>query len=124
MYAVPGESTDYIVGLYQQACANAAQTIVQLDLDVVGTLPRSGEKFTLRQAMVHVIQESSRHAGHADVVRELIDGSIGEPGTIRGFLTTLGYKTTSIACKRRPLPLNSSSSRPVPGQQSACGDDV
>lgn len=77
MYAVPGESTGYIVDLYQRACANADQTIAELDLDTVGTLPRSGEKFTLRQAMVHMIQETSRHAGHADIVRELIDGVIG-----------------------------------------------
>jgi uncharacterized damage-inducible protein DinB len=77
MYAVPGETTQYIVDLYRKACANADQTIAELDLDTVGTLPRSGEKFTLRQAMMHMIQETSRHAGHADIVRELIDGSIG-----------------------------------------------
>lgn len=57
MYAAPGESTSYIVGFYKRACANADQGIVELDLEVIGTLPRSGEKFTLRQALVHVIQE-------------------------------------------------------------------
>ena len=77
MYAVPGESTDYIVGLYRQACDNADQTIAQFELDAVGTLPRSGERFTLLQAIVHVIHETSRHAGHADIVRELIDGFVG-----------------------------------------------
>lgn len=77
MYAAPGESTEYIVDLYRRACSHADQTIAELDLDIVGTLTRNEEKFTLRQALVHMIHETSRHAGHADIVRELIDGSIG-----------------------------------------------
>jgi hypothetical protein len=77
MYAVPGESTEYLVGLYRRACANADLTIAELGLDVIGTLPRSGEKLTLRQAMVHMVHETSRHAGHADIIRELIDGFVG-----------------------------------------------
>lgn len=77
MYAAIGESTEYIVDLYRRACARADQTIAEVDLDTIGTLPRNGAKFTLRQAVVHVIQETSRHAGHADIVRELIDGSVG-----------------------------------------------
>jgi hypothetical protein len=77
MYAAPGESTDYIVDLYRRACAHADRTIAELDLDTIGTVARSGEKRTLRQALVHLIHETSRHAGHADIVRELIDGSIG-----------------------------------------------
>ncbi len=77
MYAVPGESTAYIVDLYRRACAHADRTIADLGLDVIGTVPHSGGKLTLRQALVHAIQETSRHAGHADIVRELIDGSIG-----------------------------------------------
>jgi hypothetical protein len=77
MYAAPGESTEYIVDLYRRACAHSDQTIAELDLDVIGTVPHSGGKLTLRQALVHTIHETSRHAGHADIVRELIDGSIG-----------------------------------------------
>ncbi|MEQ4209658.1 DinB family protein [Actinopolymorpha sp. B9G3] len=76
MYAAPGESTEYIVDLYRRACAHADQTIAELDLDDIGTIP-DGETLTLRQALVHTIHETSRHAGHADIVRELIDGSIG-----------------------------------------------
>lgn len=77
MYAAPGESTEYIVDLYRRACAHADQTIAELDLDDIGTVTHSGDKITLRQALVHMIHETSRHAGHADIVRELIDGSIG-----------------------------------------------
>lgn len=77
MYAAPGESTEYIVDLYRRACTHSDQTIAELDLDDIGTVPHSGGKITLRQALVGRIQEASRHAGHADIVRELIDGSIG-----------------------------------------------
>lgn len=77
MYAKPDESTEYIVDLYRRACAHADQTIAELDLDAVGTVLHNGEVITLRQAMVNEIHETSRHAGHADIVRELIDGSIG-----------------------------------------------
>ncbi len=77
MYAAPGESTDYLLDLYRRACAHADRTIDELDLDDVGTMPHSGLVLTLRQAIVYTILETGRHAGHADVVRELIDGSIG-----------------------------------------------
>jgi hypothetical protein len=82
MYAAPDESTEYIVALYRRACAHADQTIAELDLDVIGTVPHAPEdapdkQITLRQALVHEIHETSRHAGHADIIRELIDGSIG-----------------------------------------------
>jgi hypothetical protein len=76
MYAAPGESTEYLVDLFRRACAHADQTIAELDLDAIGT-DHGGAKITLRQALVHTIHEISRHAGHADIVRELIDGSIG-----------------------------------------------
>lgn len=77
MYAAPDESTEYIVDLYRRACAHADQTITEVDLDEVGTVPHNGDTLTLRQAIVHTILETGHHAGHADIVRELIDGSIG-----------------------------------------------
>jgi uncharacterized damage-inducible protein DinB len=80
MYATPAESTAYIVDLYRRACAHADETIAERDLDDTGTVPHTGESITLRQALVHMILETGHHAGHADIVRELIDGSIGERG--------------------------------------------
>lgn len=47
-------------------------------LDNVGKHPRSGEQFTLRWVLVHMIEEYSRHNGHADLIREAIDGEAGE----------------------------------------------
>ncbi|NYH88655.1 DUF664 domain-containing protein [Actinopolymorpha rutila] len=87
MYAVPGESTEYIVDLYRRSCAHADQTITELSLDDIGAVPHSGEKLTLRQALVHTILETGHHAGHADIVRELIDGSIGGRGDMDRIYT-------------------------------------
>ena len=54
-------------------------TIEALDLDAVGHVPWWGERseVTLHQILVHMIAETNRHAGHADIVRELIDGTAG-----------------------------------------------
>ncbi|TFV65201.1 UNVERIFIED_ORG: DinB family protein [Bacillus sp. AZ43] len=46
-------------------------------LDVVGVDRRSGDEYSLRRVMVHVVQEYARHNGHADLLRERIDGATG-----------------------------------------------
>jgi len=46
-------------------------------LDVTGTDRRTGEEYSLRRVMVHLIQEYARHNGHADLIREAIDGATG-----------------------------------------------
>ena len=46
-------------------------------LDVTGVDRRSGTEFSLRRVMLHVLQEYARHNGHADLVRERIDGVTG-----------------------------------------------
>ena len=47
------------------------------DLDIKGTDPTSMHP-TLRAVLVHLIEEYARHNGHADLLRELIDGRIGQ----------------------------------------------
>jgi uncharacterized damage-inducible protein DinB len=49
-----------------------------LDAESARTSPRTGETFTLRWILVHMIEEYSRHNGHADLIRESIDGQTGE----------------------------------------------
>ena len=80
MWATADESRDQIVGLYYRAWAHSDATIGTLALDAIGQVPWwPGErsKVTLHQILVHVIAETNRHAGHADIVRELIDGAVG-----------------------------------------------
>jgi hypothetical protein len=80
MWATPEESRDDIVALYRRAWKHADATIAALELDATGTVPwwpAERGLVTLHLVMIHVISETHRHAGHADIVRELIDGSVG-----------------------------------------------
>jgi hypothetical protein len=84
MWATADESREHIVGLYHSAWAHADATIEALDLATTGHVswwPPERREPPLRLVMIHMIAEVERHAGHADIVRELIDGSIGtRPG--------------------------------------------
>jgi len=80
MWATPGQSRDEIVGLYRRAWAHTDATIGALGLDASGYVPwwpEGRREVTLHQILVHVVAETDRHAGHADIVRELIDGAAG-----------------------------------------------
>ena len=80
MYAAIDESRDDILSLYQRANAHADATIEALDLDAEGRVPWWGDDanpVTLHWILIHMATETHRHAGHADVVRELIDGAVG-----------------------------------------------
>jgi uncharacterized damage-inducible protein DinB len=80
MWATPAESRDEIVGLYHRAWAHADATIEALPLDGLGRVawwPDERAEVTLHLILVHMIAETNRHAGHADIVRELIDGNVG-----------------------------------------------
>jgi uncharacterized damage-inducible protein DinB len=80
MWATPDESRDYLVSLYRRAWAHADATIDSLPLDAVGHVPwwpEERREVTLHRILVHMIAETHRHAGHADIVRELIDGVVG-----------------------------------------------
>jgi uncharacterized damage-inducible protein DinB len=80
MWATPEESREQIIGLYHRACAHADATIDQLPLDAPGSVgwwPEDRREVTLHRILVHVIAETNRHAGHADIVRELVDGAVG-----------------------------------------------
>jgi len=79
-WATADESRDQIVGIYRRAWAHADETIQALGLDAVGHVPwwpADRTEVTLHQILVHVVAETNRHAGHADLVRELIDGAAG-----------------------------------------------
>jgi uncharacterized damage-inducible protein DinB len=73
----PHETTADILGFYARARAAADQVIDQLDLDTAGTAWYGGA-VTLRWVLIHMIEETARHAGHLDILRELIDGSAGD----------------------------------------------
>src|SRR5262249_50395158 len=79
MWATPDQSREAIVGLYRRAWQHADETIAELPLDAPGRVPWWGENgaVTLHHILVHMTAETQRHAGHADIVRELVDGATG-----------------------------------------------
>jgi uncharacterized damage-inducible protein DinB len=72
----PHESTDDIVAFYGRARAAADDVIRELDVESEGTA-WFGDTVTMRWVLIHMIEETARHAGHMDIVRELIDGATG-----------------------------------------------
>ncbi|MFF0340295.1 DinB family protein [Kribbella sp. NPDC004875] len=82
VWVTADETRADIVDLYRRVWTHADATIEELPLDAPGQVPwwRKPET-TLHGMLVHVLAETSRHAGHADIVREQIDGAAGmSPG--------------------------------------------
>lgn len=80
MWATAAESRAQIVAFYRRVWTNSDATIAALPLDAPGRVrhwPPERAAVTLHQILLHVIAETHRHAGHADIVRELIDGAAG-----------------------------------------------
>jgi len=76
-WAAEHESKADIVGLYHRVWAHSDATIDALGLDASGYVPWWQEQTQLFNVMVHCLSETTRHAGHADILRELLDGSVG-----------------------------------------------
>jgi uncharacterized damage-inducible protein DinB len=80
MWATAEESREQIIGLYRRIWAHSDATIDALALDAIGHVPwwpPDRNEVTLHRILVHMVAETERHAGHADIVRELIDGAVG-----------------------------------------------
>jgi hypothetical protein len=78
MWAAADESRAEIVDHYRRAGERSDATIAALDLDAPGSVPWwPSPDVTLFNILVHVLAETSRHAGHADILREQLDGAVG-----------------------------------------------
>lgn len=79
-FATPTESAADLIALYRRVWTFADGTIDALDLGATGRVPwwpSDRNEVTLGRIMVHVLADLTRHVGHADIVREGIDGAIG-----------------------------------------------
>ncbi len=80
MWATAEESREDVIGLYRRVWAHSDVTIDTRPLDAPGQVawwPPERRDVTLHRVLMHVIAEVHRHAGHADILRELIDGAAG-----------------------------------------------
>jgi uncharacterized damage-inducible protein DinB len=71
----PGQTAE-VVDQYLRTCERARAVVAAGELDDVVTTP-SGAQANLRAILLHLIQETARHNGHADIIREAIDGTTG-----------------------------------------------
>ena len=78
LWVTPDETRDQILGFYRRAQEHADATIDELPLDAPGHVPwwprPDVQLFTI---VVHVLTDTTRHAGHADILREQLDGRTG-----------------------------------------------
>jgi hypothetical protein len=109
MWARPDESSEYITGLYRRACAHADGVIAALGLAAPGSVrhwPADRRDTTLGVLLIRMVAETAQHAGHADIVRELIDGKGGldqdgfDAATWREYITQVQTAAAAFADER------------------------
>ena len=68
---------DEVIRLYEEQAAATLEEFAEVDLDMrmLGTL--SKHPLTARWILQHLIEETARHNGHLDILREMADGSVG-----------------------------------------------
>ena len=77
MWATADESSEDLIALYRRACEHGDKTIAELDLDAPASVahwPEERRNTTLGVLLIRMVSETAQHAGHADIIRELIDG--------------------------------------------------
>lgn len=70
------DTADSLIAFYRQECSTSREIVAARSLEDIVT-GRRGD-VSLRWIIVHMIEETARHAGHADIIREMIDGSVGD----------------------------------------------
>jgi uncharacterized damage-inducible protein DinB len=68
---------EQLIAEYEAECQRGRDLVAKLELDATGTTAK-GEPVNVRWILIHMIEETGRHAGHLDLLRELLDGSTGE----------------------------------------------
>lgn len=111
MWATPDESSEYLIGLYERACAHGDQTIADLHLQTSGWVahwPEDRRDTTLGVLLIRMVAETAQHAGHADIIRELIDGragpdhdAVGNEAWWREYVAAIQAAADSFAAARQ-----------------------
>ena len=81
MWATAEESREWVLDLYRRSWAHGDESVRTLGLDAPATVPwwpEERRQTTLGYLLVHMLAETAHHAGHADIIREAIDGRGGK----------------------------------------------
>ena len=73
------ETLEGLLAAYEETARETERVLQDLDLNTAHRLPEapwfeSGASWTVRRVLLHLIAETSQHAGHADIIRETLDG--------------------------------------------------
>lgn len=73
---VTGDAAEDLA-VWRAECQRSREIVAAASLDTTGTKRRTGEPFSLRWLLIYLTAEYARHSGHADLLRERVDGAIG-----------------------------------------------
>ena len=76
----PGDTVESVLARYEDVATRTDELVRTLDLDASYPLPEApwfeaGKSWSVRRAALHIIGETAQHSGHADIIRETIDGA-------------------------------------------------
>lgn len=78
-HSAKNDDPDELRDLYRAACDRSRHALAAADLaDLSAGTTREGQHWNLRWILTHLIEETARHNGHADLLREAVDGTVGE----------------------------------------------
>jgi hypothetical protein len=72
-----GETPEDVFDLYRRACDRSRRALEAVSLDDPIENPDRSSDYNVRWVVVHMLEETARHAGHADIIREQLDGRTG-----------------------------------------------
>jgi hypothetical protein len=81
MWATADETSADLIALYRTAWAHSDESVAELGLDAPATVawwPEERRSTTLGSLLVRMVAETAQHAGHADIIRETMDGRAGK----------------------------------------------
>lgn len=109
MWATSDQSRDYIVGLYRAAWAHSDAAIEELPLDSPATVswwPEARRATTFGHLLIRMVAETAQHAGHADILRETINGRGGSDADDLGDAQWWAAYVTRIRAAADEFPSN------------------
>jgi uncharacterized damage-inducible protein DinB len=76
---LPGETLEEVIAAYDRVAARTDELVASVDLDSSHPLPSApwfeeGKRWSARRVLVHIVAETAQHSGHADIIREALDG--------------------------------------------------
>lgn len=78
MHSAAGDTPKQLFDQYGESCARSRAVTASASLDQLSVDSRGdGSHWSMRWILVHMIEEYARHCGHADFIRESIDGEVG-----------------------------------------------